>query len=88
MSSEEGSITAHYKKTKAEQKAILSSQIRSVLKHGIPLKADSLSAEELWRKMASEYDLSALTAANVFPTVSEDAVCIISGMLSIELLVE
>ena len=73
---------------KQKIRALLSSVVTSVLTYGIPIWADVLRTQDLRRKIASEYRLSALRVASAFRTVSEDAVCIIAGMLSIEVLSE
>ncbi|XP_015113967.1 uncharacterized protein LOC107039043 [Diachasma alloeum] len=48
----------------------------------------TLQLQEARRKIIAVYRLSALRVASAYRTVSEDAVCIISGMLPIELLAE
>lgn len=64
----------------------MSSVITSVLTYGIAIWADALQLQDARRKVASVYRLSALRVASAFRTVSEDAVCVIAGMLPPEIL--
>ncbi|XP_015123784.1 uncharacterized protein LOC107045892 [Diachasma alloeum] len=65
------------------RRALLSSVVTSVLTHGTSIWADTLKLQE-----NSVYRLSALRVTSAYRTVSEDAVCVIAGMLPIELLAE
>ncbi|XP_015112259.1 uncharacterized protein LOC107037939 [Diachasma alloeum] len=73
---------------KQRRRALLLSVITSVLTYGIATWVDALQLQESWRKVAPVYRLSALRVASAYRTVSEDAVCVISGMLPIEVLAE
>lgn len=73
---------------KQRKRALLASVVTSVLTYGIPIWADTLRTQEAWRKVAPVYRLSALRVASAYRTVSHDAVCVIAGMLPIEILAE
>ena len=73
---------------KQARRVLLSSVITSVLMYGIVTWADALKTQESRRKVASVYRLSVLRVASAYRTVSEDAVCVIAGMLPIEVLAE
>jgi len=68
------------------RRKLLSSVVTSVLTYGISIWADALGIQESHRRVASVYRLSALRVASAFRTVSEDAVCVIAGMLPIKVL--
>ncbi|XP_015121282.1 uncharacterized protein LOC107044050 [Diachasma alloeum] len=70
------------------RRALLLSVVTSVLMYGIAIRADALEMQESRRKVAPVYRLSALRVAKAYRTVSEDAVCVIAGMLSMEVLAE
>ncbi|XP_015123247.1 uncharacterized protein LOC107045466 [Diachasma alloeum] len=72
----------------SKEDALLSSVVTSVLTYGIPISADVLQLQETRRRIAPVYRLSALRVASAHRTVSEDAVCVIAGMLPIEILAE
>lgn len=73
---------------KQRGRALLSSVVTSVLSCGIAIWADALESQEARQKVAPVYRLSALRVASSYRTVSEDAVCVIAGMLPIGLLAE
>ncbi|XP_015121541.1 uncharacterized protein LOC107044250 [Diachasma alloeum] len=73
---------------KQRRRALLSSVTTSVLTSAIPIWGDVLRLQEARRKIAPIYRLSALRVASAFRTVSEDAVCVIAGLLPIQVLAE
>lgn len=73
---------------KQRRRTLLSSVVTSVLTYGISIWGDTLSTQESRRKVAPVHRLSALRVASAFRTVSEDAVCLIAGMLPVDLLAE
>ncbi len=73
---------------KQKRRALLSSVVTSVLTYGIAIWADALKRQESPRKVAPIYRLSALRITSAYRTVSEDAVCVIAGMLPIGVLAE
>ncbi|XP_015118144.1 uncharacterized protein LOC107041861 [Diachasma alloeum] len=73
---------------KQRRRALLSSVVTSVLTYGIAIWDDALHTPISRRKVAPVYRLSALIVAKAYRTVSEDAVCVIAGMLPIEVLAE
>ncbi|XP_030746169.1 uncharacterized protein LOC115874997 [Sitophilus oryzae] len=70
------------------RRSLLSSVVTSVLTYGISLWADALRIRGTRKRVAAVYRLSALRVASAFRTVSEDAVCIIAGILPIGILAE
>ncbi|XP_015124393.1 uncharacterized protein LOC107046315 [Diachasma alloeum] len=83
-------IPPHAKHSRSHKKrrALLSTVVTSVLSYGIPIWADALQFQESRRKTASVYRQSTPRVASAYRTVSEDAVCVIAGMLPIEVLAE
>ena len=73
---------------KQKRRALLSSVVTSVLTYGIPIWADALKIQQSRRKIAPVYRLSALRVASAYRTVSEDAVCVIAGLLPIGVLAD
>ncbi|XP_015119514.1 uncharacterized protein LOC107042829 [Diachasma alloeum] len=73
---------------KQRRRALLSSVITSVLTYGIAVWAEALQLQQNQRKVGPVYRLSALRVASAFRTVSNDAVCVITGMMPIEVLAE
>ncbi|XP_015116123.1 uncharacterized protein LOC107040517 [Diachasma alloeum] len=71
-----------------KRRALLSTVVTSVLNYGIPIWADALQFQKSRRKIAPVYRQSVLRVASAYRIVSEDAVCVIAGMLSIEVLAE
>ncbi|GBP70548.1 Retrovirus-related Pol polyprotein from type-1 retrotransposable element R1 [Eumeta japonica] len=65
---------------------LLSSVVTSVLTYGISIWSHMLGIQETWRKAGPVYRLSALRVASAFRTISEEAVCIISGVLPLRVL--
>ena len=58
----------------------------SILTYGIAIWGKALKIERYQRKMAAVNRLSALRVSSAFRTVSDDAVCIIAGLMHIEVL--
>ena len=73
---------------KQSRRLLLSSVVTSVLTYGISIWADALETQESWRKAGPVYRLSALRVASAFCTISEEAVCVISGTLPLRVLAE
>lgn len=73
---------------KQSRRLLLSSVVTSVLTYGISIWADALDLQESWRKAGPVYRLSALRVASAFRTISEEAVCVISGTLPLRVLAE
>ncbi|CAH2108659.1 unnamed protein product [Euphydryas editha] len=71
---------------KQKRRALLMSVTTSVLTYGISVWAGTLELQESRRRIAPIYRRSALRVTSAFRTVSEDAVCVIAGMLPIEVL--
>ncbi|XP_046681618.1 uncharacterized protein LOC124368376 [Homalodisca vitripennis] len=70
------------------RRSLLSSVVTSVLTYRISIWADALEVQETRRKVASIYRLSALRVSSAFRTVSEEAACVIAGMLPVRVLAE
>ena len=70
------------------RRKLLASVVTSVIAYAIPIWGDALKIEKYRRRVAAIYRLSALRVASAFRTVSEDAVCIIAGMIPIQTLGE
>ncbi|GBP82181.1 hypothetical protein EVAR_60291_1 [Eumeta japonica] len=64
---------------KQSRRRLLSSVVTSILTYGISIWADALEIQEAWRKAGPVYRLSALRVASAFRTISQEAVCVISG---------
>ncbi|GBP79827.1 Putative 115 kDa protein in type-1 retrotransposable element R1DM [Eumeta japonica] len=73
---------------KQSKRLLLSSVVTSVLTYGISIWSDVLEIQKSWRKAEPVYRLSALRVTGAFRTISEEAVCVISGILSLGVLVE
>ncbi|KMQ82650.1 reverse transcriptase [Lasius niger] len=73
---------------KQRRSALLASVVTSVLTYGIAIWSDTLQTQKLRRKVAPVYRLSALRVTSAYRTMSEDAVCVIAGMLPIRVLAE
>lgn len=73
---------------KQSRRLLLSSVVTSVLTYGISTWADALELQESWRKAGPVYRLSAVRVASAFRTISEEAVCVISGTLPLRVLAE
>lgn len=71
---------------KQSRRLLLSSVVTSVLIYGISIWADALDAQESWIKSGPIYRQSALRVASAFRTISEEAVCVISGTLPLRVL--
>ena len=57
-----------------------------ILTYGTAIWGEAHKIEKYRRKMAAVNLLSALRVSSAFPTVSDDAVCIIAGLVLIEIL--
>lgn len=73
---------------KQRRRKLLSSVITSVLTYGIAIWGGALKTNASRRILTSVYRLSALRIASAYRTVSEEAVCVIAGILPFEVLVE
>lgn len=73
---------------KQSRRLLLSSVVTSVLTYGVSIWADTLDTQESWRRAGPIYRLSALRVASAFRTISEEAVCVISGTLPLRVLAE
>ncbi|GBP31023.1 Putative 115 kDa protein in type-1 retrotransposable element R1DM [Eumeta japonica] len=71
---------------KQSRRRLLSSVVTSILIYGISICADALEIQEAWRKAGPVYRLSALRIASTFRTISQEAVCVISGTLPLRIL--
>ncbi|GBP95720.1 hypothetical protein EVAR_70148_1 [Eumeta japonica] len=71
---------------KQSRRRLLSSVVTSILTYGISIWADALEIQEAWRKAGPVYRLSALRVASAFRTISQEAVCVISGTLPLRVL--
>ncbi|XP_068626377.1 uncharacterized protein [Battus philenor] len=71
---------------KQNRRKLLASVTTSVLMYGVPIWSDALSKLESHRKIVSVYRVSNLRVASAFRTVSEDAACVIVGMVTVALL--
>ena len=60
--------------------------VTSILIYGIAIWGKALKIEQYQRKMAAVNRLSALKVSSAFLTVLDDAVCIIAGLMPIEIL--
>ena len=68
------------------RRKLLASVVTSVLTYGIAIWGEVLKIEEYRRKVAAVHRLSALRVSCAFRTVSDDAVCVIAGMMPVEVL--
>ncbi|GBP54613.1 Retrovirus-related Pol polyprotein from type-1 retrotransposable element R1 [Eumeta japonica] len=73
---------------KQTRRLLLSSMVTSVLTYGISIWADALDTQESLRKAGPVYRRSALRVASTFRTISEEAMCVISGTLLLRVLAE
>ncbi|GBP20511.1 hypothetical protein EVAR_78888_1 [Eumeta japonica] len=64
---------------KQTRRLLLSSVVISVLTYGISIWANALDIQESLRKAGPVYRRSALRVPSAFRTISEEAVCAISG---------
>lgn len=71
---------------KQTKRLLLSSVVTSDLTYGLSIWTDALEIQESWRKACPVYRLSALRVASAFRTISEEAVCVISGTLPLKVL--
>ncbi|XP_015122230.1 uncharacterized protein LOC107044733 [Diachasma alloeum] len=60
----------------------------SVLTYGIVIWADALLSQKARRKSAPVYRLDPLRVASAYRSVSNDAVCVIAGMMPVHILAE
>ncbi|XP_068626260.1 uncharacterized protein [Battus philenor] len=70
---------------KQNRRKLLASVTTSVLMYGVPMWSEALNKQESRRKIASVYRVSTLRVASAFRTVSEDAACVIAGMVPVAL---
>ena len=68
------------------RRKLLASVVTSILTYGIAIWGKALKIEKYRRKMAAVNRLSALSVSSAFRTVLDDAVCIIPGLMPIEIL--
>ena len=68
------------------RRKLLASVVTSILTCGIAIWGEALKIEKYRCKMAAVNRLSALKVSSAFRTVSDDAVCIIAGLMPIEIL--
>ena len=68
------------------RRKLLASVVTSILIYGIAIWGEALKIEKYRRKMAAVNQLSALRVSSAFRTVLDDAVCIIAGLMPIEIL--
>ena len=68
------------------RRKLLASVVISILTYGIAIWGEALKIKECRRKIAAVNRLSALTVSCAFRTVSDEAVCVIAGMMPIEVL--
>ncbi|GBP22496.1 hypothetical protein EVAR_78674_1 [Eumeta japonica] len=74
--------------SKQSKRLLLSSVVTSVLTYGTFIWSDALEIQKTSRKAGPVYRLSALIVASAFRTISEKAVCVISGILPLRVLAE
>ena len=60
--------------------------VTSILTYGIAIWGEALKIKKYRRKMAAVNQLSALRVSSAIRTISDDAVCIIVGLMPIEIL--
>lgn len=68
------------------RRKLLASVVTSILTYGIAIWGDVLKIQKYRKKVAAVHRLSALRVSCAFRTVSDDAGCVIAGMLPIEIL--
>lgn len=68
------------------RRLLLSSVSTSVLLYGAPVWAGSLKVQAYRKVIASSYRLGAVRTACAYRTISDDAVCVIAGMLPVDIL--
>ena len=68
------------------RRKLLVSVVTSILTNGIAIWGEALQIEKYRRKMAVVNRLSALRVSSAFRTVSDDVVCIIAGLVPIDIL--
>jgi len=73
---------------KQSRRKLLSNVMVSILLYGAPIWSNAMETKSYVRQMSAVYRRSALRVARAFRTVSYDAVCVISSMLPIDLLVD
>ena len=70
------------------QRKLLASVLTSIFTYGIAIWGETLKIDKYRCKMAAVNRLSAVRVSSAFRTVSDDAVCIIAGLMPIEILAE
>ncbi|GBP75629.1 Retrovirus-related Pol polyprotein from type-1 retrotransposable element R1 [Eumeta japonica] len=73
---------------KETRRLLLSSVVTSALTYGISIWADALDTQESLRKAGPVYRRSELRVASAFRTISEEAMCVISGTLPLRILAD
>ena len=68
------------------QRKLLASVVTSILTYGIAIRGETLKIMECQRKIAAVNRHSALRVSCAFRTVSDVAVCVIAGIMPIEIL--
>ena len=68
------------------RRKLLASIVISILTYGIAIWGEALKIKECRRKIVAVNRLSALRVSCAFRTVSDEAVCVIAGMMPIEVL--
>ena len=72
--------------TRQPRRKLLASVETSILTYGIAIWGKALKIEKYQRKIAAVNRLSALRISIAFRTVSDDIVCIIAGLMTMEIL--
>lgn len=73
---------------KPARRRLLSTVVNSVILYASPVWADALMIKTTKRKLTSIYRLSALRTISGFCTISDEAACVIAGMVPIDILVD
>lgn len=71
----------------ASKRKLLASVATSILRYGGPAWGTALSTKCYRRKLESTYRLMCLRVASAYRTVSHDALCVITGMVPISILI-
>ena len=78
-------LVSHIGGPRQPRRKLLASVVTSILTHGIAIWGETLKIKECRRKIAAVNRLSALRVFCAFRTVSDMAVCVIAGMMPIEI---
>lgn len=71
----------------ASKRKLLASIATSILRYGGPALGTALSTKYRWKQQESTYRLMCLRVASAYRTVSHDALCVITGMVPISILI-